>query len=70
MKYLWLIYDEEINRGTMPKEQMDTMMSEYYAFTESIEKSAQYLFSQKLGDAMETGTAARILGDLRLLLAQ
>jgi hypothetical protein len=49
---------------------MDTMMSEYYAFTESIKKSGRYLFSRKLGVAIETGTAARILGDLRIRLAQ
>jgi len=43
MKYLCLIYDDESKRGTIPKDQMDTMMSEYYAFTESIKKSGQYI---------------------------
>lgn len=32
----------------MPKEQMDTMMSEYYAFTESIKKSGQYIGGEAL----------------------
>jgi hypothetical protein len=70
MEYLCLTYDDESKRRTIPKEQMDTMMSEYYAFTESIKKSGQYLFSQKLGVAIETGTATEILCHLRILLAE
>jgi hypothetical protein len=48
MKYLCLIYDDESKRGTIPKDQMDTMMSEYYAFTESIKKSGQYIGGEAL----------------------
>jgi hypothetical protein len=48
MKYLCLIYDDESKRGTIPKEQMDTIMSEYYAFTESIKKGGQYIGGEAL----------------------
>ena len=48
MKYLCLIYDDESKRGTMPKEQADAMMPEYYAFTESIKKSGQYIGGEAL----------------------
>src|SRR5260370_38186891 len=48
MRYLCLIYDDESRRGTIPKEQMDTMMSEYHAFTESIKKSGQYIGGEAL----------------------
>ena len=43
MKYLCLIYDDESKRGTLPKEQLDTMMGEYGAFTEGIKKSGHYI---------------------------
>jgi len=39
MKYLCLIYDDESKRSTTPKEQLDTMMTEYGAFTEAIKRA-------------------------------
>ena len=57
MKYLCLIYDEESKLGTRTKEQMGQLMAEYGAFTESIQKSGQYI----AGDALQrTQTAATI----------
>jgi hypothetical protein len=54
MKYLCLIYDDETKFGTLPKEQMDTMMAEYGAFTEGIKKSGQYIG----GDALQPTSSA------------
>jgi len=59
MKYLCLIYDDESRRGTMPKEQMDTMMSEYFAFTEAIKKSGQYIGGEAL-QPTQNATTVRI----------
>jgi len=59
LKYLCLIYDDESKRGTLPKEQMDTMMGEYGAFTEGIKKSGHYIG----GDALQptqTATTVRV----------
>ena len=36
MRYLCLIYDDESKWGTMPKDQADAMMGEYFAFTEGV----------------------------------
>ena len=54
MKYLCLIYDEEKQFATMPKEQLDAMMGEYGAFTEDIKKSGHYVG----GDALQPTSAA------------
>jgi hypothetical protein len=48
MKYLCMIYDDEKKWGTMPKDQMDTMLGEYGAFTESIKKSGHYIGGEPL----------------------
>ena len=48
MKYLCLIYDDESKWGTMPKEQADAMMGEYFAFTEGIKKSGEYVAGEAL----------------------
>ena len=58
MKYLCLIYDNEKNFGTLPKDQMDSMMKEYGAFTEDIKKSGQYLGGNPL---QPTQTATTVL---------
>ena len=60
MKYLCLIYDDESKRGTMPKEQLDTMMGEYGAFTEGIRKSGQYVGGEPL-QPTQTATTVRVL---------
>ena len=59
MKYLCLIYGDESSRRTMPKEQMDTMMKEYGAFTEDIKRSGQYIGGEPL-QPTQTATTVRI----------
>ncbi len=56
MKYLCLIYDDESKFGTLPKEQMDTMMAEYGAFTEGIKKSGQYIGGEPLAADFTSAT--------------
>jgi hypothetical protein len=59
MKYLCLIYDDEKSFGSMPKDQLDTMLKEYGAFTEDIKKSGQYLGGNPL-QPTHTATTIRI----------
>ena len=59
MKYLCLIYDNESTWATMPKEQAEAMMGEYFAFTESIRKSGQYLAGEAL-KPVSTATTVRV----------
>jgi hypothetical protein len=57
MKYLCLIYDDETRWDTRSKEDADSMMKEYFAFTDSIKKSGHYV----AGDALQlTRTATTI----------
>jgi hypothetical protein len=48
MKYLCLIYSEENVVRNLPKPELEAMMGQYLAFTESIQKSGQYLGSNRL----------------------
>jgi hypothetical protein len=48
MKYLCLIYEDEKAWQQLPKEQSDAIMGEYFAFTDDIRKSGQYV----AGDAL------------------
>ena len=59
MKYLCLIYDEEKRRGGMSKAEMETMMSEYTAFTDGIRKSGQYVAGEPL-QPVQTATTVRV----------
>ncbi|HEX5069227.1 MAG TPA: YciI family protein [Vicinamibacterales bacterium] len=59
MRYLCLIYDDESNWGTMPKEQADAMMGEYFAFTEGIKKSGHYIGGEAL-QPTPTATTVRV----------
>jgi len=59
MKYLCLIYDEEKNRGAMSKSESEALMGEYFAFTEGIQKSGQYLGGEAL-QSVQTATTVRI----------
>ncbi len=59
MKYLCLIYENEKGWEEMPKDQADAAMGEYFAFTDSIKKSGQYV----AGDALHpthTATTVRV----------
>ena len=59
MKYLCLIYDEEKKLGSMPKSESDAFMSEYFAFTEGIQKSGHYVAGEAL-QSISTATTVRI----------
>jgi hypothetical protein len=59
VKYLCLIYDDESKWGTMPKEQADAMMGEYFAFTEGIKKSGHYVGGEAL-QPTRTATTVRV----------
>jgi len=43
MRYLCLIYENEKSYTTMPKEQSDSVMAEYGAFTQGIKDSGHYI---------------------------
>jgi hypothetical protein len=59
MKYLCLIYDAEQSWQNMPKSEVDTMMAEYHAFTESIKKSGHYIGGNAL-EPVHTATTVRV----------
>ena len=59
MKYLCLIYDDEKNFATKSKSDLDTLMSEYFQFTESIKKSGHYLGGEAL-QPVHTATTVRV----------
>ena len=59
MKYLCLIYGDESSRGKMPKDQLEAMIGEYGAFTESIKQSGQYIGGNPL-QPTQTATTVRV----------
>jgi hypothetical protein len=59
MKYLCLIYDEEKNLASMAKSEMDALMGEYRAFSESIKASGHHLAGQQL-QPVHTATSVRV----------
>ena len=59
MKYLCLIYDEEKTVGAMPKSEQDAFMGEYFAFTQGIKESGQYVAGEAL-HPVHTATTVRI----------
>ena len=59
MKYLCLIYDDEKVWEAMPSAESDAYMAEYFAFTEGIRASGQYLAGEAL-QPVATATTVRI----------
>jgi hypothetical protein len=59
MKYLCLIYDDEKQMSGMSKSEGDALMGEYFAFTESIKKSGNYVGGEAL-QPVHTATSVRI----------
>jgi hypothetical protein len=59
MKYLCLIYENEGAWETMTKEDGDRIMGEYFAFTDDIRKSGQYLAGEAL-QPTATATTVRV----------
>jgi hypothetical protein len=57
MKYLCLIYENEKNWETMPPADSEAIMNEYFAFTDGIRRSGQYV----AGEALQpTSTATTV----------
>jgi hypothetical protein len=48
MRYLCLIYENEKNWATLPKEQSDALMADYGAFTQGIKDSGHYIGGEAL----------------------
>ena len=61
MKYLCLIYDDEKQLAAMAKQESDSFMGEYFAFTEGIRKSGHYVAGEALQDT-HTATSVRVRG--------
>ena len=59
MKYVCLIYDEEKQAAAMSKTEGDAFMGEYFAFTEGIKKSGQYVGGEAL-QPVQTATTVRV----------
>jgi hypothetical protein len=59
MKYLCLIYDDEKVIETMPKGESDAFLGEYFAFTDDVKKSGQYVAGEAL-HPVGTATTIRI----------
>jgi len=59
MKYLCLIYDDEKKWDSMAKTEAETMMGEYFAFTEDIKKSGHYVAGEAL-QLTQTATTVRL----------
>ena len=59
MRYLCLIYDEEKKVQKMPKSESDAFMGEYFAFTDNIKKSGQYIGGEAL-QPVNTATTVRV----------
>jgi hypothetical protein len=59
MKYVCLIYDEEKKMTAMSKAEGDAFMGEYFAFTEGIKKSGNYVGGEAL-QPVQTATTVRV----------
>ena len=55
MKYLCLIYSEEKKLDAMPKAERESLMHQFFEYTDSIQKSGHYLG----GEALEPVQTAR-----------
>ena len=59
MRYLCLIYEDEKNWEKLPKEQADTIMGDYFSFTEGIRQGGQYIGGEAL-QPTATATTVRV----------
>ncbi|HYT65279.1 MAG TPA: YciI family protein [Vicinamibacterales bacterium] len=59
MKYLCLIYDEEKKLQAMTKSEMDALMGEYFAFTNDLRSSGNYLGGNDL-QPIRNATTVRV----------
>jgi hypothetical protein len=61
VKYLCLIYGEEKNVAGMSENELQALMGEFFAFTDSIKKSGHYLGGERL-QPIQTATTLRVRG--------
>lgn len=61
MKYLCLLYDNERSWATMTKADTDAVMGDYFAFTNGIQASGQYVAGEAL-EPTRAATTVRIRG--------
>ena len=59
MQYLCLIYEDEKEWQKMPKSEVEKVMGEFYAYTESIRKSGHYVGGNAL-QPTHTATTVRV----------
>ena len=59
MKYLCLIYENEKNFETMPPAESESIMNEYFTFTEDIRKNGKYVAGEALHPTA-TATTVRV----------
>ena len=59
MKYVCLVYQDEVLLQKMPKEEMGKLSAEYKAFGEAIQKSGQLILGQGL-QPTHTATTVRV----------
>jgi hypothetical protein len=59
MRYLCLIYDNEGTMAAMPQAEAEAFMGEYFAFTDGIRKSGQYVAGEAL-KPVQTATTVRV----------
>lgn len=59
MKYLCMIYGDEQKYAKMPEAEMQQIMGEYFAFTDSITKSGHYIGGEAL-EPSHTATTVRV----------
>ncbi|HEY9514701.1 MAG TPA: YciI family protein [Gemmatimonadaceae bacterium] len=59
MRYVCLIYEDEKNWAELSEEQSDAIMSEYSAFTNSIQRSGHYLQGEAL-QPTKSATTVRV----------
>jgi len=59
MRYLCLIYDEESKIDAMSPDESEAFMGEYFAFTDGIRQSGQYVVGEAL-QPVATATTVRV----------
>ena len=59
MRYLCLIYENEKAWESMPKEEAGAIFGEYFAFTEGVKQSGQYIGGEAL-QPTQTATTVRV----------
>lgn len=59
MRYVCLIYDEEKKMAEMSKPESDAFMGEYFAYSDAIKKSGNYVTGQAL-QPVQTATTLRL----------